>query len=81
MRYVKKTQNVGLHYKKFFVVLEGYNDDDWNSLSDDSKATSCYILKIAGEAIAWKSKKQIILANSTMESEMIALTTVSKEAS
>ena len=56
MRYVKKTQNVGLHYKKFFVVLEGYNDDDWNSLSDDSKATSDYTFNIVGEVVAWSQR-------------------------
>ncbi|KAA0067438.1 ABC transporter G family member 9-like [Cucumis melo var. makuwa] len=32
MRYLKKTQNLGLHYNRFPTVLEGYNDADWNSL-------------------------------------------------
>ncbi|KAL0550085.1 hypothetical protein IC582_014583 [Cucumis melo] len=57
MRYLKKTQNLGLHYDKFLAVLEGYNDADWNSLSDDSKATSDYIFNIVGVVVAWKSKK------------------------
>ncbi|KAA0060459.1 hypothetical protein IC582_014232 [Cucumis melo] len=52
MRYLKKTQNLGLHYNKFPVVLEGYSDADWNSLLDDSKATSGYIFNIAGGAVA-----------------------------
>ncbi|KAA0046734.1 pentatricopeptide repeat-containing protein [Cucumis melo var. makuwa] len=81
MRYLKKTQNVGLHYNKFPAVLEGYNDADWNSLSDDSKATSDYIFNITGGAVAWKSKKQTILAQSTIESEMIALAAATEEAS
>ena len=80
MRYLKRTMNLGLHYGKFPAVLEGYNDADWNTLSDDSKATSGYIFSIAGGAISWKSKKQTILAQSTMESEMIALATASEEA-
>ncbi|KAA0058061.1 pentatricopeptide repeat-containing protein [Cucumis melo var. makuwa] len=58
-----------------------YSDANWNSLSDDSKATSGYIFNIAGGAVAWKSKKQIILAQLTMESEMIALAIASEEAS
>ncbi|KAA0048785.1 Retrovirus-related Pol polyprotein from transposon TNT 1-94 [Cucumis melo var. makuwa] len=62
MRYLKKTQNLGLHYNKFPAVLEGYNDADWSSLLDDSKATSGYIFNIVGGAVAWKSKKQILLA-------------------
>ncbi|XP_040867755.1 secreted RxLR effector protein 161-like [Glycine max] len=81
MRYLTRTINLGLHYKRFLVVLEGYSDADWNTLSDDSKATSGYIFSIAGGTVSWKSKKQTILAQSTMESEMIALATASEEAS
>ncbi|KAE9587553.1 putative RNA-directed DNA polymerase [Lupinus albus] len=81
MRYLKKTINLGLHYKRFPAVLEGYSDADWNTLLDDSKATSGYIFSIAGGAVSWKSKKQTILAQSTMEAEMIALATASEEAS
>ena len=44
MRHLKNTQNLGLHYPKFFVVLEGYIGADWNSLSNDSKATSVIFL-------------------------------------
>ncbi|CAJ2651716.1 unnamed protein product [Trifolium pratense] len=50
-------------------------------VADDSKATSGFIFSIAGGAVSWKSKKQTILAHSTMESEMIALATASEEAS
>ncbi|KAA0047551.1 hypothetical protein E5676_scaffold909G00030 [Cucumis melo var. makuwa] len=81
MRYLKKTQNLRLHYYKFIVVLEGYSDVDWNSLSDDSKVTSGYIFNITGGAVAWKSKKHTILAQLTMESEMIELATASQKAS
>ncbi|XP_050908496.1 secreted RxLR effector protein 161-like [Lathyrus oleraceus] len=57
MRYLKKTIDLGLHYHKFPVVLEGYSDADWNTLSDDSKATSGYIFSIARGVVSWKSKK------------------------
>ncbi|KAI9187208.1 hypothetical protein LWI28_025537 [Acer negundo] len=62
MHYLKRTMNLGLHYGKFPAVLEGYSDANWNTLFDDSKATSGYIFSIAGGAISWKSKKQTILA-------------------
>ncbi|KAA0038176.1 hypothetical protein E6C27_scaffold270G00050 [Cucumis melo var. makuwa] len=62
-------------------VILGYNDADWNSLSNDSKATSSYIFNIGGGVIARKSKKQTILAQPMKESEMIALVTASEEAS
>ena len=81
MRYLKKTITLGLHYQRHPAVLEGYSDADWNTLSDDCKATSGYIFNIAGGAVSWKSKKQTILAQSTMESEMIALAAASEEAS
>ncbi|CAL8993404.1 unnamed protein product [Prunus brigantina] len=72
--------NLGLHYEKFPAVLEGYRDADWNTLSDDSKATNGYIFNIAGGVVSWKSKKQTILAQSTMESQMIALAMANEEA-
>ena len=65
--------NLGLHYQKFPIVLEGYNNADWNTLSDDSKETSGYIFSIVGGVISWKFKKQTILAQSTMESKTLAL--------
>ena len=52
MRHMKGTMLLGLHYKKYPAVLERYNDADWNTLSDDSKATSGYILSIAGGAVS-----------------------------
>ena len=72
--------NLGLHYESFLTVLEGYNDADWNTLSNDSKAINGYIFSIARGAISWKSKKYTILAQSTMESKMIELATTSEEA-
>lgn len=44
MRYLKRTMSLGLHYRRFPTILEGYNDADWNILSDDSKAIDDYIL-------------------------------------
>ncbi|KAM2288585.1 hypothetical protein ACFXTI_029450 [Malus domestica] len=79
MRYLKRTMNFRLHNEKFPVVLEGYSDVNWNTLSDDSKATSGYIFSIGGSAVSWKSKKQTIWAQSTMESTLIVLATASKE--
>ncbi|KAA0040893.1 pentatricopeptide repeat-containing protein [Cucumis melo var. makuwa] len=65
----------------YAVGLLCYNDVDWNSLLDDSKATNGYIFNIVRGVVAWKSKEQTILAHSIMESKMIALATASEEAS
>ncbi|XP_050121395.1 secreted RxLR effector protein 161-like [Malus sylvestris] len=80
MRYLMKTINFGLCYEKLPAILEGYSDADWNIFSEDSKATNGYVFNIVGTAVSWKSKKQTILAQSTMESEIIALATASEEA-
>nr|GEZ64076.1 retrotransposon-related protein [Tanacetum cinerariifolium] len=53
----------------------------FTSKPDESKATSGYIFSIAGGAITWKSKKQTILSQSSMEFEIIALATASEESS
>jgi len=76
MRYLKGTMTLGLHYQRYPVVLEGYINADWNTLSDDSKATSGYIFSIDGGVVSYS-----ILAQSTMEYEMIALATASEEES
>ena len=59
MRYLKRTMNLGLHYQKFPVVLEGCNDVDWNTLLDDSKATSGYILSIVGGVVSWNLRNKL----------------------
>jgi len=51
MRYLIGTMALGLHYQRY-LVLEKYSDADWNTLSDDSKATSGYMFSIAGGAVS-----------------------------
>ena len=57
MRYLKRTIHVGLFYKNYPAVLEGYCDADWNTLSGDSMSTTGYVFTLGGGAISWKSKK------------------------
>ena len=80
MRYLFGTKSYGLFYKKHPAVLEGYCDADWNTLSGDSFSTTGYVFTLSGGAVCWKSKKQTIIANSTMEAELIALASASEEA-
>ena len=80
MRYLIGTKNYGLFYKKYPAVIEVFSDADWNTLSGDSLSITIYIFTLGGGAICWKSKKQTIIANSTMKVELIALVSVSEEA-
>ncbi|KAK4388569.1 Retrovirus-related Pol polyprotein from transposon TNT 1-94 [Sesamum angolense] len=52
----------------------------FTSKPGDSCSTTGYIFTLGGAAICWKSKKQTIIANSTMEVELIALASGSEEA-
>ena len=66
--------------KKYLAVIETFSDVDWNTLSSDFLSTTGYIFTVGSIVICWKSKKQTIIANSTMEAELIALVLASEEA-
>ena len=80
LRYLKYTQNYGLHYSKYPAVLEGYYDANWISDTKDSKSTSGYLFTLGGGAMSWKSSKQTCIARSKMKFEFIALDKVGEEA-
>ena len=80
LRYLKYTQNYGLHYSKYLAVLEGYYDANWISDTKDSKSTSGYLFTLGGGAVSWKSSKRTCIARSTMESKFIALDKAGEEA-
>ena len=44
IRYIIGTETCGLIIKKYHVVLEGFCDVDWNTLSGDSYSTICMFL-------------------------------------
>ena len=79
LRYLKYTQNYGLHYSKYPAVLEGYYDANWISDTKDSKSISGYLFTLGGGAVSWKSSKQTCIARSTVESEFIALDKAGEE--
>lgn len=61
--------------------LSCYSDADWGSNVIDRKSYSGYVLFFAGGPIAWESKKQDIVALSSMEAEYIAMCQAVKEIS
>jgi len=69
-----------LRYRKYPYVLEGYNDANWITDSDESKSTSGYVFTLGGATVSWKSSKQIYIAYSIMESEFIDLDKAGEEA-
>ena len=79
LRYLRYTQNYGLHYTRYPSVLEGYSDANWIYDMKDTKSTSGYVFTHGGAAVSWKSSKQTCIAISTMEYEFIALDKAGEE--
>ncbi|KAJ9674470.1 hypothetical protein PVL29_023803 [Vitis rotundifolia] len=55
------------------VKLDGYADSDWVGSVDDMKSTSGYVFTIGLGVICWNSRKQEVVAQSTVEAEYISL--------
>jgi len=72
MKYSRGIMNYVIQYSGFPTVLEGYNDANWISNSDETKSTSGYVFTLGGGAVTWRSARQTIIARSTIESEFVA---------
>ena len=55
------------------LPIYGYTDADWAGETDTAKSTSGYVFFLSNAAFSWSSKKQEVVAGSTMEAEYIAL--------
>ena len=80
LRYVQATLYYSLCFNQKDLQLQGYTDADWQGDLDDRKSTSGYLFTLAGGAISWSSKKQDLVALSSMEAEYIVASEVVKEA-
>jgi hypothetical protein len=81
MRYIVGT----LHYQQVYsankpLKLECFADASWSDDPDDSKSHSGYANFLNGAAISYSSKKQTLVALSSMEAESVALSHAAKEA-
>ncbi|XP_070492249.1 uncharacterized protein [Chironomus tepperi] len=82
IRYLNGTKNLSLKLsdKNEIGNLEVYSDASWAEDSVDRKSTSGFICRINGGTVSWSSRKQDIVALSSMEAEYIALSESCKEA-
>jgi hypothetical protein len=78
-RYLSGTRSHGLVYVKDNSRLTGFSDASYAQL-EGRRSTSGYTFIWNGAAITWRSKKQPIVATSSMEAEYIALSSAVKEA-
>ncbi|KAJ9542984.1 hypothetical protein OSB04_029490 [Centaurea solstitialis] len=59
------------HWRAAKKVLRYLQDSDYAKCVDTMKSTSGYIFLLAGAAVSWKSVKQSIITNSTIEAEFV----------
>ena len=84
-KYLRGTSDYGLCYQGRPIldrVLDicGFFDADWVGDLDQRIYTSGYVFNLLGGAISWMSKKQSIVALSTIEAQYMASTHARKEA-
>lgn len=76
LRYLKGTIDLCLYFKRSAnFVLEGYADADFGSDNVDRKSRTGFVFFLGGNAVSWKSNKQLSVALSTAEAEYVALST------
>lgn len=80
LRYLKGSINKSLIFAKADKQLVAYADADWAGDKGDRKSCSGYCFMLSNACVAWASKKQSIVAQSTAESEYSALSEAANEA-
>ena len=79
LRYVAGMRNLGLQLGRTKQGLLAFSDSDFNACADTYKSTTGWIVQLAGGTIAWRSRKQTIIAHSTAEAEYIAIDDVARD--
>ena len=75
LRYMKSTIFNGLHFSSHYsLTLQAYLDEDWASDPTNRRSTTGYCFLLGDSLISWRSKKQIVIARSSIEAEYRALT-------
>jgi hypothetical protein len=81
LKYLRRTK------KAFFMfggeeelIVKGCSDANFQTDADDSKSQSGFVFYLNRGAVSWKSSKQDIVADSTMEDEYIAASKAAKKA-
>ena len=80
-KYLATTKNLALNVNCHDITtLHCFSDADYASDEDTRCSTSGYAIYLGDGLISWKSSKQRLVAQSTMESEFIALNETLREA-
>ncbi|KAK6163483.1 hypothetical protein DH2020_000347 [Rehmannia glutinosa] len=72
--YLKGSLTLGLIFRPIqMLLIEGYSDANWASCLDDRRSTGGHCLMLGGNMLSWSSKKQVLVARSSAESEYRSL--------
>jgi hypothetical protein len=84
LQYLKSTADFRLHFTGIGIEignsLVGYSDSDWANDSADRKSQGGHVFLASNGAVSWQSRKQSLIAMSTLEAEFIACSEASREA-
>jgi len=90
LQYLKSTADFRLHFTGNGIgigvsidisnSLGGYSDSAWAKDSADSKSQRDHVFLANNGAVSWQSRKQGLIALSTLEAEFIACSEASREA-
>ncbi|KAJ8894943.1 hypothetical protein PR048_000250 [Dryococelus australis] len=79
MGYIKYTSDLKLTYSGLRSGVEVFCGADWANDKNDSKSIGGYVVIMGGETVCWKSKKQQLVATSTVKAEYIDMFETCKE--
>eukprot|EP00253_Pinus_taeda_P018733 PITA_18733 len=79
LKYLKGTQDFGIKYTQVddFSLIE-YSDSDFDGDKETRVSTSGYAMSLGSGAISWRSRKQSVPADSTIEAEYVAAAEATK---
>ena len=81
LKYLYLTKELSLQYKrnKNCEIIDGYVDADWAGDNVDRKSTSGYVIRVFGNLIDWKSRKQKCITKASTYAEYVALSEIVSE--
>jgi hypothetical protein len=80
LRYLRGTISRCLFFSRSSSLqLQAYCDATWASDPSDRRYLSAYCVFLGGSLIVWKTKKQVAVSRSSVESELHAMTLVTAE--
>ncbi|XP_039039502.1 secreted RxLR effector protein 161-like [Hibiscus syriacus] len=80
LMYLQGISDYGLQFSSFFELsLVGFTDAIWGVDIDDRRSTSEYCIYFGGNLVSWSSRKQQVIARSTVEAEYRSVASAASE--